>query len=247
MRDDQYRAMFDLEDRLWWFSGMRAITESILASDPTACKRPTHLDVGCGTGYNLKWLEEKLSTAGSVGVDYSPSAASFWKERGLSEGVVASVAELPFVSGNFDLITCFDVIYQLTEEAVKSALNEMKRVLKSGGLIFIREPAFEWLRGSHDIAVSTHHRFTRKELVSLLEHSGFNVKRSTYANTLLLGPALAKRISSRIKKGDSSDVKPVNPVLNRILMTLMNIEAGYLKRFSFPVGMSVIAVAEKQK
>ena len=30
MRDEEYRAMFELEERLWWYEGMRAVTASLL-------------------------------------------------------------------------------------------------------------------------------------------------------------------------------------------------------------------------
>ena len=105
MRHEEYRAMFDLEDRLWWYEGMRAVTASILDPFLSATSNLRLLDVGCGTGYSLKWLGERLGTQATFGVDVSPHAAVFWKERGLDNAAVASVHQLPLASDAFDLDT----------------------------------------------------------------------------------------------------------------------------------------------
>src|SRR5918992_7298 len=142
MRDDEYRAMFDLEERLWWYAGMRAVTAAILDRELGRKKKLRLLDVGCGTGFSLVWLRERFDSQEAFGVDVSPHAAALWQLRGLDTVSVASADSLPFVSGEFDLVTCFDVIYQLYPEQARTAIREMRRVLKPDGRLFIREPAY---------------------------------------------------------------------------------------------------------
>jgi SAM-dependent methyltransferase len=243
MREEEYRAMFDVEERLWWYEGMRAITATILDHLKPQLNGGRLLDVGCGTGFSMKWLRERFNSSAAFGVDVSEHATEFWRKTGLDTVAVASAAALPFRANEFDLVTCFDVIYQLESHAAGEAIVEINRVLRRGGLLFIREPAYDWLRGSHDVAVSTRHRFTRGALRGLLESNGFVIRRASYANTLLFPAAVGHRLLS--KGGDASDVREVPGLMNKTLGAALKLEARMLAHLSFPFGLSVIALAEK--
>ncbi len=236
--------MFELEERLWWFKGMRAITASVLGSNPGEnCRRL--LDVGCGTGYSMVWLQRRFQFREVYGVDLSPHASVFWRTRGLDTVALGSADRLPFAEGEFDMVTCFDVIYQLNDERASAAIREMNRVLRPGGLLFIREPAYQWMRGAHDVAVGTHRRYTLTDLRRLLVAHGFKIKRATYANTLLFWLAAPHRLLSRWRGSTESDVKPVGRLLNAALGSALELEARMLGGHLFPFGLSAITLAEK--
>jgi SAM-dependent methyltransferase len=244
MQRDEYRAMFELEDRLWWYTGMREITAALL--DKHLPAGPLRLlDAGCGTGFSLAWMNERYSEAEGFGIDASPDAALFWSRRDLHTIALASINSLPFASGEFDLITCFDVVYQLSSEEARRAVAEMHRALRPGGLLLIREPAYDWMRGAHDLAICTRHRYTRKRLCALLREQGFSIKRATYANTLLFGLAAVHRLASRLGRRVESDVKPVSGFLNKTFESALKLEARLLPHLRFPFGLSVIALGEK--
>ncbi len=237
--------MFDLEDRLWWYAGMRAITAALLDKHLAATDGLRLLDAGCGTGFSLSWMKQRYSNAEGFGVDVATDAAAFWKERDLDTVAIAPVESLPFASNQFDLVTCFDVIYQLTSEEARRAVSEMDRVLRPGGLLFIREPAYDWMRGAHDLAIGTRHRYTKARLCALVREQGLAIKRATYANTLLFGFAAVHRLASRRSGRAVSDVKPVNGFLNKIFEVALKLEARLLTHIRFPFGLSVIAIGEK--
>ena len=244
MHESEYRAMFELEDRLWWYVGMRSITETMLSR----CTRDidSALDIGCGTGYSMNWIRRRFNARSVYGLDVSPHAGSLWKEGAIDSAAIGSATSLPFEPERFDLVTCFDVIYQLDADGVAAALSEMSRVLKPGGILFIREPAYDWLRGSHDVIVATRQRFTRSRLRRALLASGFLPDRMTYANTLLFPMAVMHRVISGLKRNAESDVRPVAQPLNRLLSGVLRLEARLLKVLRFPFGLSVIAVAERR-
>ncbi len=245
MRIEEYSAMFELEDRLWWFQGMRGITASILDAELMGRSNFRFLDVGCGTGYSLAWLRGRYRPTQAYGVDVSAHAAAFWKMRGVDTVAVASADALPFGRSEFDFVSCFDVIYQLDDDRAAKAVSEIHRVLKPGGVFFIREPAYEWMRGSHDIAVATRHRYTRQELKGLLSRNGFDIKRATYANTFLFGLAALHRILSRLKRSEESDVRPVAGWMNNVFTRVLGMEALALRWFALPFGLSTIVLATK--
>ena len=76
------------------------------------------LDCGCGGGANIKRLL-KLCPKGTVrGIDYSPVSVEKSKRvnkaavaRGRCDVLCASVAELPFESEQFDLVTAFETVF----------------------------------------------------------------------------------------------------------------------------------------
>lgn len=247
MLDEEYRAMFDLEERLWWYVGMREIIASIIDRGIGKLHAPRLLDIGCGTGFTLQWLKKQLGADEAFGIDYSPLAAKLWKLREFQTGAIASGDRLPFGSNEFDLVTCFDVIYQFDAEGAQCAIAEFHRVLKPGGWLLIREPAYDWMRGAHDLAVATRHRYTRKELLELLRSEGLSIRRATYANALLFFAAVPHRLLSKMKGGEESDVRPAPRFVNSAFGAALKMEARLIKFLSFPFGLSVFALAQKPK
>ena len=237
--------MFELEEHLWWYQGMRAITSSLLGPSLEERSNQRVLDIGCGTGYALVWLRERFGFREVFGVDLSPLASVFWNSRALDTVALASADKLPFGESQFDLVTCFDVIYQLSDERASAAISEIHRTLKPGGLLFIREPAYQWMRGGHDVAVGTHRRYTLTDLRRLLLANGLKVRKASYVNTLLFWAAAPHRLWSKWRGGTDSDVKPVPFWLNRGLLSFLNLEARLLRRATFPFGLSAISIAEK--
>ncbi len=246
MEPAEYDFMFQLEDHLWWYVGMRRIVGRLIED----VFRPNTdgvrvLDAGAGTGGSLA----KLREYGQVtAFDFSPRAAQLYSRRERGRVAVASIDAMPFADGVFDLATSFEVICQLDPPGEETSLHELNRVLKAGGGLVLRLPAFQWLYGPHDVAVHTRRRYSAEEIRSRLEKAGFEVLRITYANTLLFPVAVAQRLLRRVFNRDAvpeSDVRPVPAPLNRVLTTVLSAEAPIIARTGLPVGLSIIALARK--
>ena len=253
MQAQDYAYLHALEEHFWWFVGMREITAMLL--DPVCQSTPYKLilDAGCGTGGNLEWLARYARGGRVVGVDLASEALKFCRERACKYLAQASVTDLPFADSLFDVITSFDVLVQLPgERADERAMREMYRVLRPGGLAFVRVAAYEWMRSGHDEALGTQRRYQLGGLIEGMQHAGFQILRTTYANTLLLPLAVLRRlVLKRIGVTDrGSDVKPLPPTLqwlNRALTRVLRSEARLLKYpwSSLPAGLSAICVAQK--
>lgn len=89
------------------------------------------LDNGCGTG----WFGEMLKMRGAdvVGTDISDTLLSVARER--MSVAKASSYNLPFNDNSFDIVLFFMVIHILDDP--NKALDEIYRVLKTGGLLFL--------------------------------------------------------------------------------------------------------------
>ena len=250
MKHCDYQDLFELEQKLWWFQGMTFISEALLRPLFNNLSDPDILDVGCGTGGMMLWLQ-KFSTKIS-GLDISEVALDFCMRNGLDRLHLGSITNLPIPSESIDVITCLDVLVQLPgREDDLLAIQEIHRALKPGGYAFIRAAAFEWMRGSHDKAMNSRRRYTRYELLKKVEHSGFIVQYSGYANMFLFPIAVLHRLILQpmgiIPKG--SDVKPlpgIFSILNKPFSSLLKIEAKLIKAgISLPFGLSVVLLVRK--
>lgn len=252
MKAEDYTDLYDLEDRFWWFVGMRAITAALL--DPYCRGRVFEriLDSGCGTGGMLSWLARYNEGGRLFGLDVAQEAVRFCQKRGYQTIVQASAIELPFPDAAFDLVTSFDVLVQLPGESSDvTALREIHRVLRPGGVAFVRVPAYRWMMSGHDKALGTQRRYTRPELARKLTDSGFRVIRATYANAFLLPLVIVRRlVFKRVGLADrGSDVKPLPKSLawlNRVFAEVLRFEASVLqRRVNLPAGLSLICVVLK--
>jgi len=243
MKLEEYERMYRAEETHWWYAGMRAISfallDATLAAEPA--RRARILDAGCGTGANLLHLARH---GRACGVDISPDALRRSRERGASVAR-ASLLALPFGDASFDLVTAFDVLYHRWVEDDARAVRELARVLRPGGLLLVREPALGALRGAHDEAVHTRHRYTRAELTRLLESAGLRLERASYANALLLPFAALRRGLDRVTGRQGSDVHALPGPLDWAFRSALELEARLLRHVSLPLGLSVVALARR--
>jgi ubiquinone/menaquinone biosynthesis C-methylase UbiE len=249
MQPQDYAYLYELEENFWWFVGMREITNTLLAPLLPLERDRRVLDAGCGTGGMMSWLTRYSKNGEVMGVDLSPNALEFSHRdhRDLSRG---SVTHLPFADASFDLVTSFDVLQHVPDHDDARAISEIHRVLRPGGIAFLRVSAYQWMRSAHDDALSVSQRYSLNELTGLMQRAGFQIRRATYANTLLLPVAIFKRlVLSRLGFGHGeSEVKPWSTGfqwMNGLLTVPLRIEARTLNKLDLPFGLSAIAIGEK--
>ena len=100
------------------------------------------LDVGCGGGRTISKLAASATSGKVYGVDHSEEsvAASTRTNAGsIGQGRVeirhASVSELPFAAGTFDLVTAVETHFWWPD--VPGGMREIFRVVKPGGRLVI--------------------------------------------------------------------------------------------------------------
>lgn len=224
---------------------MASITRTLLARWYRESSRLCILDAGCGTGSAMSTF---LADYGQVtGIDIHPLALSFCRKRGLTRIACASALILPFAPAQFDVVTSFDVLYEKAIPNDLAALKEFARVLLPGGRVFLRLPAYDWLRGRHDEMVHTKKRYTAKQVASLLDESGFVVEHVSFANMFLFPLAVLKRIGEKLfpAREGRSDLNLNAGIFNTIFEKILTSESALIARNSLPFGLSVVAVGRK--
>ncbi|MCU1263991.1 MAG: hypothetical protein JWM21_309 [Acidobacteria bacterium] len=243
MQQHTYSIMYAVEGSHWWFAGRRRIIESFLRHicEQLGAARPHILDIGCGTGANL----EMLSQFGAAeGVDVSPDALAFCRQRGLQNVRQGEAEHLPYEDGSFDLVTALDVVEHLDDDV--AGLKEMRRVLRRGGYALLFVPAFMYLWGVQDDISHHRRRYTRATLQQAVRAAGFEIERFTYANITFFAPILLGRLLMR-----ASGFRPASENnltiggLNGMLGRILGAESSILRHINLPLGVSAICVARR--
>lgn len=111
---------------------------------PGRSARALALDVGTGTGALPVKMALRAPELAIVGVDRARGMVKEARIRARAAGVsgrvsfrVANGRRLPFRDGVFDLVVCNSMLHHLPDPS--PALDEMARVLRRGGALFIRD------------------------------------------------------------------------------------------------------------
>lgn len=119
----------------------RAQERNRLVQSVTGLDGERVLDVGCQNG---AWLVA-LGQAGAIptGIDVEATAVEAARIRTAAFGIdaraeVASACEMPFATGEFDIVASSDVLEHVPDKV--AMLHECVRVLRPGGLLFLRAP-----------------------------------------------------------------------------------------------------------
>jgi len=244
MEQQLYENTYRSEQSHWWFVGRRALVFDQLAQAYTGRTDLRILDVGCGTGLNMKYLAQYGAV---TGVDLSSTALQFSRQRGETRLIKAPIEHLPFAENTFDLVTALDIIEHLDDDW--AALREIARVLKPGGRAVVLVPAYMFLWSLQDEISSHRRRYVLKQLRAVVAASGLTVERATYANTLLFPVIYAGRMVLKVQRRMNPRIENENGLhpgwSNGLLTNIFKAEAPLLRRVNAPFGVSILALAKK--
>ena len=159
------------------------------------------LDVGCGTGDDVRGLAVSVSPGGSAtGVDPSETMLGEARRRGVAARsparfVRGTADRLPVADGSLDLVRCERVLQHLLDPS--AAVREMARVLRPGGRVGLVDTDWRTLAtwpGDPHLVDAWHEDWggiptpsVGAQLLDLVLRQGFTEPRVT-AGTMLLRP-----------------------------------------------------------
>lgn len=243
MKKIAYKEMYENEERHVWYQATRELMFSYLETNLK--KNATILDAGCGTGGTITYINRRRIDWNIYGIDSSQTAINYCRRRMLKNILKGSLNRLPYKNNFFDAVICTDVLYHQGVNP-ELAIKEFRRVLKNEGLLYLQEPAYQFLFSKHDKVIMTKHRFLKKEIIQLVGKS-FRIVKCTHFNTFLFPAVLAKRIIEKSKKDPlNSDVKKLPLIVNFFVTKILKAEVIIIRYLNFPIGLSIICVAKKK-
>lgn len=171
----------DFEAHHWWPRVMRQLLVESLERSLDGGVDLTLVDVGCGTGRLLGRLAQMRPVGSAIGIEAEDAALK--RANGRQWLIKGSAMRLPFDVAAVDVITCLDVLQHLPGEGDRVALGEMARVLRPGGMVFLRANA------------GGNHGYRLGRLRALVQGAGLQIQQATYLNML---PALAQECLGRV-------------------------------------------------
>lgn len=240
--DNYYR----LERENWWFQVRERIIRDTIKKNINTSPPLQLLNVGAATGKS----SEMLQSFGTVrSLEYDQPSFEFCRDVLNLDIVQGSILELPYQDNAFDLVCAFDVVEHVEDHQL--AIQELFRVCKPGGHIFITVPAFMSLWSNHDVVNHHYRRYMMKEMTGLFAIHPGRCIRKTYFNTILFIPIWMYRYAQKLlPKKDIQELRSDNEQfnnkwLNRIMYAIFSLERSWLRFFSFPFGVSLMVMWRK--
>jgi SAM-dependent methyltransferase len=245
-----YHQFRTLEEKHWWFRGRRAVYLGLLNHHLDGIRPARVLDLGCGVGGFLPGLARLGGRVFPADVDRA--SLVHCRERGFPGGVACDGYSLPYRDGSFDLVALFDALEHIPDEA--RAMAEVARILAPGGIAVVSVPAYQFLYANNDRVARHCRRYTRGSLRRVLSGAGLTVERNTHTNVFLFPLILPVVLALKAREalgGRSLDPErtnltfPLPSVLQGFLAGVFAAELPFARRFDWPAGHSLMALARK--
>ena len=252
MEPQAYDEMRALEDHHWWFRGRRTVVQPLVEEALAPEERGILLDVGCGTGGNLAYLERLRPRWKILGLELDRNALRHAAGRALgSQLLCATGTRIPIRDGAVECVTAFDVIEHFRDD--RGLLREIHRVLSPGGRLVATVPAYPALHSPHDDALHHMRRYRTGELEALMGEAGFEVVRRHGFNFVLL-PAIAtarwvKTMRERLRpengRAPTTDFFVMPAPLDAMMDWVFRFERWLVDRVPLGFGTSFVIRARK--
>lgn len=140
----------------------------------------------------------------------------------------------------FDLICLFDVLEHVDDD--QTSINNIKKLLKTDGILLITVPAYQWLYGSHDKLLHHKRRYQLNQLEDILIE--FKTLKKSYFNTFLFPLVTLSRIIDKmiVNKKASLGYDIPNKVINTIFYNIFKSEKKFLSKINFTFGSSILFI-----
>lgn len=146
-----------------YFIARRGLLKKIKAFAKSDCSGKNILDIGCG----IKPYRDLFNSASYIGIDIEDGGHS---NQAKTVDKFYNGVDIPYPDGSFNIVICTEVLEHVKEP--EKLLNEIKRVLKTEGQVFLTMP-FVW--NEHEVPYDFN-RFTRYEHKVIFEKSGLTIK-----------------------------------------------------------------------
>jgi ubiquinone/menaquinone biosynthesis C-methylase UbiE len=253
-----FSELYKLESNSFWFNSRNKLIlyflkKYIVGEKQILCQNNNqlidYLEIGCGTGYVLQAVKNTFQDWNITGSELFEEGLSFARKRVKDVNLVKLNALEMIEKNKYSVIGAFDVLEHIKDD--EKVLKNIFNALTDHGYGIITVPQHQSLWSKADEDACHCRRYSRKEMLTKLENSGFEIIRSTGFVSLLF-PAMWLMRKSKGKTATQSSEKTAGGlklpnILNAILQAIMTIERFFIKiGINFPFGGSLLVVFKKK-
>ena len=235
--------IYSEEKKHFWFIARRERIHKLFAK--FIHKNSKIIEVGAGTGSVTRYLIEKGYDVSSGEIHIS--GLKYAKSYGVKNCYQFDIYKQPFEK-EFDAVGMFDVLEHLENDQL--ALKKIHEMLNPKGHLLLSVPAGMWLWSREDKVAGHKRRYSKKDLVTLLEATGYEVKYISYMFSAILPLLILRRFirpdsDNRVEFFEYSISTKMPKSLNFFLLWLTRIESTLGRLQSYIYGGSILVVAKK--
>lgn len=236
--------LFEQEEKHFWFIVRKEfIFENIVKFIGLNEKI---IEIGAGTGNVSRFLQKKGYNNISVG-EMHLNGLKYAQTYGIENCYQFDLLDAPFEK-EFDVVCMFDVLEHI--EADEEALHNVSKILNKKGKIILTVPAHMWLWNRDDAVAGHKKRYTKKQLIEILERNGFEILFARYFFMFITPLLVLRRIFNKdnkkiVKNEEYGNEITINPIINWILLKLSKFENKINKYLPNLFGGSLFIIARK--
>lgn len=241
MESEEYANLDHVERSHWYYAGKRELVSWWIRRLGPSSPKTRLLDCGAGTGLFALEMSAHLETHV---LDNHEESLALLRAR-FPEGRVHALtgARLPFEDGSFDVLTALDVLEHIEHDA--SAVTELARILRPGGLAVITVPASMALWSSWDVSLHHYRRYTRSGLLELFPKADWEPLYVNHVNSLVYPAVWLVRKWQRLMGTQKRMEDRCPPAfLNRLLQRLFVLTGR--SRLHAPFGVGLLLVLRRR-
>jgi SAM-dependent methyltransferase len=229
-------------------------SRSLAAQSLVCYTRRAHLvaiDVGCSSAFLIDKLRRTEPSLEIMGADFiePPLHAAAQRLPGVPL-LQFDLRKCPLPDGCVDFLTALNVLEHIDEDA--TALREIWRLLRPGGVVHLEVPAGPHLYDIYDEHLMHHRRYRLRELVEMVRKVGFTLLKATHLGFFLY-PAFAfvKRRNRRLlqlppeekQRRVAGQIRATSGSV--LLRALLQAELALGRVISYPCGIRCVVVGRK--
>ncbi len=153
-------------------------SDAVLKAIAQHCAKGDVIDVGCGSGYLLNYLNEHLQDCKFSGAEYVVTD-SLRQRYSAFNFTQAPVEQLPFGDNHFDTVICTHVLEHVLD--IRSAMTELRRICKKRLIIIVpREREGRYTFNPHLHFFAYKESFLRNIIPLPVSHQCFDLGRDIF-------------------------------------------------------------------
>jgi len=205
------------------------------------------LDVGCSSGFLMQDFKRLLPSLSVLGADYLTGIVLKAARRNPGTPFVQfDLRKCPFGDQCVDGVTALNVLEHIDSDL--TALKEIYRILKPGGIAHVEVPAGPSCYDMYDEVLMHFRRYRLRDLATLARRAGFTVERATHLGFFLY-PAFVwvkqknRRIGQQLtieEKRRSVAQHISRTATSRALNAMLGFELLAGKLTTYPVGIRAV-------